>query len=80
MTCPMVSANPQDIRATLSASAEVDEDELDAELEALGEEVELGGGWEAESSTAVPGFLEDSSAVPDFLDEPPVPGQIKEAV
>jgi charged multivesicular body protein 5 len=60
--------------------AEVDEAELDAELEALGEEIELGGGWEAESSTAVPGFLEDTGGVPDFLDEPPVVGKVKEAV
>lgn len=62
----------------LTIRTEVDEDELDAELEALGEEVELGGGWEGESSAAVPGFLEDAGGVPDFLDE--APGKIKEAV
>lgn len=80
MTCPMVTATPRNIRAILSTSVEVDEDELDAELEALGEEVELGGGWEAEGSTAVPDFLKESNSVPEFLEEPPVPGQIKEAV
>jgi len=56
----------------------VDEAELDAELEALSEEVELSGGWEAEGSTAVPSFLEDADTVPSFLDEPP--SKIKEAV
>ena len=79
MTCPMVIADPRDTRAILSTGAEVDEDELDAELEALGEEVEIGGAWEAESS-ALPSFLEESSPLPDLLDEPPVPGKIKEAV
>ncbi|KAA8911041.1 Snf7-domain-containing protein [Sphaerosporella brunnea] len=73
-----------DIQESISRSYdipdEVDEAELDAELEALGDEIELGGGWEAESSTAVPGFLEDAGGVPEFLDEPPVPGKIKEAV
>ena len=59
-------------------AAEVDEDELDAELEALGEEVELGGGWEGESSTEVPSFLESADSVPDFMD--PTPGKVKEAV
>ncbi|KAI5859172.1 Snf7-domain-containing protein [Tricharina praecox] len=71
-----------DIQESISRSYdipdEVDEAELDAELEALGEEVELGGGWEAESSTSLPGFLEDADAVPSFLDEPP--SKIKEAV
>lgn len=47
---------------------DVDEAELDAELEALGAEVEmereLGGGAEA-----LPGFMQDE--VPDFIDEPP---------
>lgn len=47
---------------------DVDEAELDAELEALGAEVEmereLGGGAEA-----LPSFMQDE--VPDFIDEPP---------
>ncbi|KAI5810464.1 Snf7-domain-containing protein [Pyronema omphalodes] len=73
-----------DIQESISRSydlpEEVDEAELDAELEALGEEVELGGGWEAESSTAIPSFLEDTS-VPTFLDEAPASaGKVKEAV
>ncbi|KAI5802213.1 Snf7-domain-containing protein [Pyronema domesticum] len=73
-----------DIQESISRSydlpEEVDEAELDAELEALGEEVELGGGWEAESSTAIPSFLEDTS-VPTFLDEVPASaGKVKEAV
>lgn len=45
---------------------EVDEAELDAELEALGEEVEMEGlGTEGE----VPSFMRDE--VPSFIDEPP---------
>lgn len=52
-------------------SVEVDEEELDAELEALGEEMEMGG-WEAEGSSTLPSFLEEpTGAVPDFLDEGP---------
>ncbi|TGZ82923.1 hypothetical protein EX30DRAFT_144072 [Ascodesmis nigricans] len=52
---------------------DVDEDELDAELEALGEEMELeGSGWEGEGPGAIPSFLEDeNTAVPDFLDDGP---------
>jgi charged multivesicular body protein 5 len=55
---------------------DVDEAELDAELEALGQEVE----WEAEQagSSALPAFMQDE--VPDFIDEAPVvPGKVKEA-
>ena len=55
---------------------EVDEDELDAELEALGEEVEFEGmGGESE-----PSFMRDE--VPSFVDEPPLAegkGQLREA-
>ena len=43
---------------------DVDEAELDAELEALGQEVEL----EAEMGGALPSFMQDE--VPDFIDEP----------
>jgi len=48
---------------------EVDEAELDAELEALGEEMELNGGWEAEVGGAdtLPAFLREE--VPSFLEE-----------
>ncbi|KAK4120643.1 hypothetical protein N657DRAFT_648809 [Parathielavia appendiculata] len=58
---------------------DVDEAELDAELEALGEEVELeremaGGTMEG----GLPSFLQDE--VPEFIDEPPsVAGKVKEA-
>ncbi|KAI5777484.1 Snf7-domain-containing protein [Geopyxis carbonaria] len=73
-----------DIQESISRSYdvpdEVDESELDAELEALGDEIDLGGGWEAESSTAVPSFLEEPAGVPDFLDEPPTAAKVKEAV
>ncbi|KAF8448282.1 putative charged multivesicular body protein 5 [Terfezia claveryi] len=48
---------------------DVDEAELDAELEALGEEMEFNGGWEAEVGGAdtLPAFLQEE--VPRFLEE-----------
>ncbi|KAK4466963.1 Snf7 family [Cladorrhinum samala] len=56
---------------------DVDEAELDAELEALGQEVELErefGGTEG----ALPSFMQDE--VPEFIDEPPnAAGKVKEA-
>ncbi|KAL2159346.1 hypothetical protein VTH06DRAFT_2349 [Thermothelomyces fergusii] len=58
---------------------DVDEAELDAELEALGQEVELerelaGAGAEG----ALPSFMQDE--VPEFIDEPPAQaGKVKEA-
>ena len=55
---------------------DVDEAELDAELELLGQEVDL----EAEmgGASAVPSFMQDE--VPDFIDEAPVvQGKVKEA-
>ena len=71
-----------EIQETLGRSYDVPEDvdeaELDAELEALGEEVEfesgLGQGMGAEE---VPGFMKDE--VPTFVDEPPEVGKVKEA-
>lgn len=54
---------------------DVDEAELDAELEALGAEVEMerefGGG------EALPSFMQDE--VPDFIDEPPTSQKVTEA-
>lgn len=63
----------------------MDEAELDAELEALGEEVELSGGWDADAIGAgeMPSFLQGETVgrVPDFVDEEPFGGQkVKEAV
>ena len=48
---------------------DVDEAELDAELEALGEEMEFSRGWEAEAgeSDSLPSFLQEE--VPSFLEE-----------
>ena len=54
---------------------DVDEAELDAELEALGEDMM----FEQESGLAEPGFLQDEVAPPTFIDEPPEQGKIKEA-
>ena len=49
---------------------EVDEAELDAELEALGEEAEMEGGFAGGVGVGgEPGFLNDE--VPQFVDEPP---------
>ena len=60
-----------EINASMSRSYDVpddiDEAELDAELEALGEEVELGGGWEGAGAEEVPSFL--SEEVPSFVKE-----------
>lgn len=47
---------------------DVDEAELDAELEALGAEVELD--RELEGGAGLPSFMQDE--VPDFIDEPPM--------
>lgn len=47
---------------------DVDEAELDAELEALGAEVEME--RELEGGAGLPSFMQDE--VPDFIDEPPV--------
>lgn len=55
----------------------VEEDELDAELEALGEEAI----WEQEQGIGqgnMPSYLQDE-VPPQFVDEPPEPGKIKEA-
>ncbi|KAI9752995.1 MAG: hypothetical protein M4579_005380 [Chaenotheca gracillima] len=56
---------------------DVDEAELDAELDALGEEAEFEGlGMEAEG---VPSFMMDEAKPPEFIDEPPETGKVKEA-
>lgn len=55
---------------------EVDEADLDAELEALGEESM----FESEmGADAVPSFLQDEVAPPQFIDEPPEQAKVKEA-
>ncbi|TKA78744.1 hypothetical protein B0A49_02981 [Cryomyces minteri] len=70
-----------DIQESISRSYDVPEDvdeaELDAELEALGEEVEFEGMGEMESG--VPSFMMDQTAPPQFIDEPPEAGKVKEA-
>ena len=54
----------------------MDEAELDAELEALGEEVEFGG---MEGLGEEPAFLQEASGVPSFIDAPVEEGKTKEA-
>jgi len=68
-----------DIQESISRSydipEDVDEAELDAELEALGEDVEFEGLGEAQGT---PSFMVDE--VPTFIDEPPeTAGKVKEA-
>jgi len=69
-----------DIQESISRSydvpEEVDEAELDAELEALGDEVELEGIGE---SSGVPAFMLDDAAPPQFIDDPPEQNKVKEA-
>ena len=55
---------------------DVDEAELDAELEALGEEAEFENGG-AVGESELPAFMRDE--VPTFVDEPPEAGKVKEA-
>lgn len=55
---------------------EVDEADLDAELEALGEESMFETGM---GEDAVPSFLQDEVAPPQFIDEPLEHQQVKEA-
>lgn len=57
---------------------DVDEAELDAELEALGEESLFENPMTGDSE-AVPSFLQDEVAPPSFIDEPPEQGKVKEA-
>jgi len=69
-----------DIQESISRSydvpEDVDESELDAELEALGEEVEFEGLGEAQG---MPSFMMDEAGPPQFIDDPPEPGKVKEA-
>ncbi|KAK6438628.1 Vacuolar protein-sorting-associated protein 60 [Oleoguttula sp. CCFEE 5521] len=69
-----------DIQESISRSYEVPEDvdeaELDAELEALGEEVDFGA--EGIGEGEMPSYLQDTGGVPSFIDEAPAAGKAKE--
>ncbi|KAK5174259.1 Vacuolar protein-sorting-associated protein 60 [Saxophila tyrrhenica] len=69
-----------DIQESISRSYDVPEDvdeaELDAELEALGEEVDLDTGALGEE---MPSYLQESAGPPQFIDEAPEAGKAKEA-
>lgn len=54
---------------------DVDEAELDAELEALGEETMMESSM---ADSAMPSFLQDEVAPPQFIDEPPEQTKVKE--
>ncbi|KAG9984071.1 hypothetical protein KCU78_g21004, partial [Aureobasidium melanogenum] len=68
----------ESISRSYDVPEDVDEAELDAELEALGEEVDLG---EAsyEGADSMPAFMMDQNAPPQFIDEPPETNKVKEA-
>ena len=70
-----------DIQESMARSYDVPEDvdeaELDAELEALGEEAEFESGLGMSSESGLPSFMTDE--VPTFVDEPPETGKVKEA-
>jgi charged multivesicular body protein 5 len=70
-----------DIQESISRSydvpEEVDEDELDAELEALGDEVDFEGSMG--EASGMPSYMLDDTAPPQFIDDPPEPGKVKEA-
>lgn len=57
---------------------DVDEAELDAELEALGEEQDFAD-FGAEADMSVPAFMQDDSNPPQFIDEAPESNKVKEA-
>lgn len=69
-----------DIQESISRSYDVPEDvdeaELDAELEALGEEVQLDAGGYGEELSAP---LGEGAGLPQFIDEAPEAGKTKEA-
>lgn len=55
---------------------EVDEAELDAELEALGEETMY---EDSMAESAMPSFMQDEVALPQFIDKSPEESKVKEA-
>ncbi len=66
----------QELQDTMSRSYAVPDDisesELDAELEALGDEIEYAA-LEGENESNIPSYLtEDTANAPTFIDEPPV--------
>lgn len=71
-----------DIQESISRSydvpEDVDESELDAELEALGEEQQFES-FGAEAEGAMPAYMQDDTNPPQFIDEAPEHGKVKEA-
>ena len=65
----------ESISRSYDVPEDVDEAELDAELEALGEEVAMEGIGESEG---IPGFMLDEGHPPEFIDAPPEPAKVKE--
>jgi len=71
-----------DLQDALATSYDVPDDisesELDAELEALGDEIDYEN--EMSEATGVPSYLQQDSGVPQFIDEPVDDGKAKEEV
>ncbi|KAL9053114.1 MAG: hypothetical protein Q9162_004978 [Coniocarpon cinnabarinum] len=71
-----------DIQESISRSYDVPEDvdeaELDAELEAMGDEQEFEN-FGMESEGAMPAFMQDNTNIPEFIDESPEQSKVKEA-
>lgn len=68
----------ESISRSYDVPEDVDEAELDAELEALGEDVELNG-MEGIGSGEMPSYLAESAGPPQFIDEAPEQSKAKEA-
>ena len=66
----------ESISRSYDVPEEVDEAELDAELEALGDETMY---EDPMGENAVPNFMQDETAPPQFVDEPPEENKVKEA-
>ena len=66
----------ESISRSYDVPEEVDEAELDAELEALGDETMY---EDPMGENAVPNFMQDEAAPPQFIDEPPEENKVKEA-
>ncbi|KOC13683.1 SNF7 family protein [Aspergillus flavus AF70] len=65
----------ESISCAYDVPEDVDEAELDAELEALGEETMFENSM---GESAMPSFLQDEVAPPQFIDEPPEQTKVKE--
>lgn len=68
----------ESISRSYDVPEDVDEAELDAELEALGEEVDLEEAMGDMSGGQLPAFMQDQTAPPQFIDEPPDQAKVQQ--